>query len=324
MSWLKYKNSILKRQNVVLLAVLIVGLVAGWFLRDLFLDFNLYANHSLRETSSRYKFIYPLLAGADSGLNRDFNDLESILAAKIASQIKANKIINASVYYRDLKDSRWAGVNEDVQYSPASMFKLVTAFSLLKQALIKTDLLDNKVTINFKNKSSQTYTVGQLIKFMLIDSDNSAKDVLESLIKPDERKLIFTDLGLDYVDVNDGGDVISPQKYSIFFRVLFNATYLGPELSERTLSVLADATFKDGLVAGVPKNVVVSHKFGYRVFDDKDPNSLRELHDCGIVYYPNHPYLLCVMTKGTNYDNLKNTIKDLSAIVYDYNLVHYR
>jgi len=27
-----------------------------------------------------------------------------------------------------------------------------------------------------------------------------------------------------------------------------------------------------------------------------------QLHDCGIVYYPETPYLLCVMTKGWNFE----------------------
>lgn len=55
-----------------------------------------------------------------------------------------------------------------------------------------------------------------------------------------------------------------------------------------------------------------AQKFGERV------NSLQEieLHDCGIIYYPKNPYLLCVMTKGNNLDNLKSAIKNIYSIVY--------
>ena len=46
-------------------------------------------------------------------------------------------------------------------------------------------------------------------------------------------------------------------------------------------------------------------------------NGERQLHDCGIVYYSNHPYLLCVMTKDKTIENLADAIKDISHLVYE-------
>jgi len=43
-----------------------------------------------------------------------------------------------------------------------------------------------------------------------------------------------------------------------------------------------------------------------------------QLHDCGIVYYPQRPYVICVMTKGRDLDVLKNVIKGISEIVYEH------
>jgi hypothetical protein len=45
---------------------------------------------------------------------------------------------------------------------------------------------------------------------------------------------------------------------------------------------------------------------------------MMEMHDCGIVYYPYRPYLLCVMTKGSGeIKSLETVIQDVSKMVYE-------
>jgi hypothetical protein len=66
-------------------------------------------------------------------------------------------------------------------------------------------------------------------------------------------------------------------------------------------------------VAGVPSGTVVAHKFGERVLPSKN---VKQLHDCGIVYYPQFPYVLCVMTRGNDFVTLQQAIKGVSDIVY--------
>lgn len=41
-----------------------------------------------------------------------------------------------------------------------------------------------------------------------------------------------------------------------------------------------------------------------------------ELHDCGIIYYPNNPYVLCVMTRGDSMEELKKIISTISLMTY--------
>jgi hypothetical protein len=43
---------------------------------------------------------------------------------------------------------------------------------------------------------------------------------------------------------------------------------------------------------------------------------VEEFHDCGIVY-SGTPYLLCVMTKGKNYNDLQEAIRKISALTYE-------
>ena len=102
--------------------------------------------------------------------------------------------------------------------------------------------------------------------------------------------------------------------YASFFRVLFIASYLNKEMSQKALAYLMRSDFNEGIVAGVPPSVLVAHKFGERVSGARLED--RQLHDCGIVYYPNSPYLLCIMSRGSDFTTLDDIIKDLSLLVY--------
>ena len=82
------------------------------------------------------------------------------------------------------------------------------------------------------------------------------------------------------------------------------------------MEILSKTTFKEGIVAGVPEGTVVAHKFGQFLSTTNTADGV-ELHDCGIIYYPDYPYLLCVMTKGNSLDELKNVIKGISKITYE-------
>jgi len=83
-------------------------------------------------------------------------------------------------------------------------------------------------------------------------------------------------------------------------------------IPEKALDLLSQVEFKQGLNKNIPQNIEVAHKFGERQLQDKSV----QLHDCGIVYYPNHPYLLCIMTRGTNYNSLSNVIGQISGSIY--------
>ncbi len=83
-------------------------------------------------------------------------------------------------------------------------------------------------------------------------------------------------------------------------------------MSSRALELLTKTAFNDGLRAGVPENIEVAHKFGERIL----PNNIQQLHDCGIVYIPNKPYLLCIMTRGKDMHTLQGVIEEISSSVY--------
>jgi hypothetical protein len=87
------------------------------------------------------------------------------------------------------------------------------------------------------------------------------------------------------------------------------------------MELLIQAHFPDGIEGGVPKNTPIAQKFGERLVkagnDTNSPTLYNELHSCGIIFYPEHPYLLCIMTKGNNFTNLSQLIQSISKTVYE-------
>jgi beta-lactamase class A len=143
--------------------------------------------------------------------------------------------------------------------------------------------------------------------------------VPELLLQPTLAE-IFTDLGLPlpHADPNQTIDFMSVKSYAYFFRVLYNASYLDREYSKKALELLGHTNFNHGLTAPLPNDLTVAHKFGERTITASTGSMTQELHDCGIIYFPRRPYLLCIMTKGTNPDVLANQIEKISKTVYDF------
>lgn len=303
------------QQISLLILALILGLIIGYHLKGTQNPGDK-GSRAIRENEENYQFINPILFSGDSEALRSFKDLPELFDKYIKQNINNGNITQASVYYRELKSGEWTGLNENDKYAPASMYKVAVMIAVLKKAINSPHLLTDKVTVTQKSERV-TVTVPQLIYAMIVVSDNEAKDILESMLTPVERQKVFFDFGLTPPHDDDIGDTISPKEYSLFFRVLYNANYLGHELSNKALEILTKTTFKDGLVAGIPNQIRVAHKYGYREFKNNNITPA-ELHDCGIVYTKN-PYFICVMTKGKDHTKMAKVIAGLAKITYQYN-----
>jgi hypothetical protein len=157
--------------------------------------------------------------------------------------------------------------------------------------------------------AGQAYSVEDLLFRMIVHSDNFAAAVLTE--QPDvDVEMTLKEMGVPLV-ISNGQVWLRVNSYASMFRILFNATYLDVEHSTMALRLLSQSKFTKGLFGGLPGDVVVAHKFGERGLGDDF-----QLHDCGIVYVPKTPYLLCVMTRGKTFENLSEAIQSISKIVY--------
>ncbi len=291
-----------------------------------------------RILNNEYNLIAPLVgiesnSASEIGL---FNGLEKDVKKYLKNN--ENKVSDYSIYFRDLNSASWIGFNEDKGFLPASLLKIAVAITVLKQKeednnfantkkLYTQKLADIEKELPYLAQSElkigEYYDIDFLLEKMIIDSDNGAKDMLFDMVDKDKFKELFMLIG-----VSQPTEVLkyelSAKDYSFFLRVLYGATYLGAENSQKLLNILTKVKFDDGLVKGVPEYIKVANKFGtFTTVDEKGNQDMVELHDCGIIYHQSHPYILCIMTKGKEPEKLMEFISGVSAVVYKSAEEHY-
>ncbi len=321
--------------SVLVLAALATSFYGGWAARSA-LPATVPANERMQVQREGYDNLVNPLLSCDIPDQKEFTEfapIEKVIQALVDRKVSTNQATSISVYFRTMNSGRWVGVNENEKYTPASLLKVPIMIAYYKEAEASPDILTKKVTyaitpamrslINLDAPDLLTenkeYTIEELIEQMITKSDNVALYLLANSIDPNSLKEVYSDLGVPFGTGQDPTepDQMSAKNYSTFFRVLYNATYLDKEMSQRALHVLTQATFADGIVKGLGAPLIVAHKFGkHTVTGSTGAVTDRELHDCGIVYYPDHPYFLCVMTKGVDYDQMATTISDVSGLVY--------
>lgn len=261
-----------------------------------------------------------------------FRKLEYKISEMIQEEEKSENVDRVSVYFRDMNTGAWVGVNEKEEFSPASLLKVPVMMAYYKLAEKDTSLLSKEMEYHSDDFESvnliqniapteslsenQKYKIDDLISRMIINSDNQSQFLLMSQLPISDMETVYIDLGIRIPGIRGTDDFMTVKEYASFFRILYNATYLSREYSEQALRLLSNVEYTKALRAGVPVDIVVAHKFGERGHTTEDGRQLKQLHDCGIIYYPERPYLLCVMTRGEDLTKLSTTIKNVSELVY--------
>lgn len=302
--------------------------LTGWFSHVLY-NGRSSGPHLRRVTAKGYALTNPLLdVELPEGviINQEPIPFKGKIESLIQRQINAGNVGAVSVYYRDLHDGPWFGINEEREFNPASMMKIAVLIAWLKRAerdpgVLKSRLLyDGRVDMTLGQAikpratltAGRSYTVEELLEYMISYSDNNATSLLYPALGGDELGAV-----MDGMDVNNKvkGDEnsITVHGYSGFFRILYNASYLNRAMSEKALDLLSRQDFQ-GIVAGVPEGIRVASKFGE--YWRGELGGEFQLHEFGIVYHPKHPYILGIMTVGTDCAKQIEVLREISRAVY--------
>lgn len=277
---------------------------------------------------SEYEFINPLLE-CESFSEGNFlrsKELEESVHKLIDRIGRDSDVGHLSIYFRDMNNGPWMGFNEGEKFTPASLLKVPVMMAYFMKAQIDPDYLEKELVYkkteenfisNIKSgvrlEDGKKYSIKTLVEFMIVFSDNEATRILMENIDPIFLKKVYSDLMIPVpVESSSSENFMTVKEYASFFRILYNASYLNEKMSEMALGLLSKSNFKEGLVAGVSDGVTVAHKFG-----ERSTGKFVQLHDCGIIYNNEKPYLLCVMTRGKNLEKLKWVIKAVSEIVWE-------
>jgi beta-lactamase class A len=324
-------TSVMWKAVVAGVVIALAAFALGWFIkgqRD-----TVVQPQSLR--LGGYTFIDPLLACNIN--NSNVYAQNRLLSKELQSIIDNSKndgsISKMSVYFTDLKTGAWANVYGSEEFYPSSLGKIPLMIAYYQESESDPSILNEEFAYPVGSTDlnqmqdiapeeaivpGQSYTVAQLIGYMIKYSDNNATALLDANINPDTLSRVYGDLGIPSEEnVNlANADFITAHQVSTMFRVLYNATYLSRDDSEKALQLLSQVSFTQGLVAGVASSTVVSHKLGLVGIAPNNVTTEHELHDCGIVYAKD-PYLMCVMTRGSApLPQLEGIIANLSKTAY--------
>lgn len=283
------------------------------------------------------KFTNPLLECdiAENTINAEKINFAPALREFVEDIQQTLGVEEIAVYYRDLNNGPTFGINQDDPFVPASLLKVPVMIayykraesdpSVLEQRIFfakrQTAITDQQVTPEQTLRLGTEYPVAELIEKMIRYSDNESLVLLFQNLPIADQAHLYSLLGVDQSVISNPQASLSVKQYAAFFRILFNASFLSQERSEQALTLLTESTFDQGLREGVPDTVAVAHKFGERRLSNTNQ---QQFHDCGIVYYPKHPYLLCIMTRGKDISTLERSIAEISGFVYKKIDAQYR
>ena len=291
----------------------------------------------------------------DAGTVHELIDIETAEARErpfSALRKNISRVLNAyaedvpavSVYYEDLASGKWIAINPDASYRAVSMLKVpalifahrigekhpdvwTTPIRYLEErsGSVRNNGNDPERTILF----GQSYSLEDILFRMIAYSDNTSKDaVLAYLSQRYEQELLETLGDIAAIiehPISDSSltEQLSVRPYASLFRMLYNASYLSEHSSEQALTLLQQSEFSHGIRGAIPEHIPVASKFGLYQSRMLGPDDLNQLHDCGIVYDPNTPYILCIFTKTHRHAVSGQLIQDTARLVQKFVSAQY-
>ncbi len=330
------KQCLIKKICTHELSHIILAVCAGGLIMYLILEEkNPIRNIITRDAGKSFVLTSPILDCENVGELDSATLSHTAFEKKVEGIAEKYAIKDYSVYFRKLNEGQWIGINEKEFFAPASLMKTPLLIAFLKRVEKEPELLNTTVIAKkeFFDRAlvqsvdvvptlveGQSYTLREIVEHTIQQSDNVATLILLEYVQKPDLDGLFEAIGVTQKEVN--GDVnIRVKDFGAFFRVLYNASYLNKEMSELALSILLKSNFNGGIVAGVPRTVPVAHKYGERTLEQEIQGvefvQERQLHDCGIVYAPGAPYIVCIMTRGGDFVAQQNFIADTARYIYE-------
>ncbi len=226
------------------------------------------------------------------------------------------------LYFEYLPTGTNINVSSNTEYHAASLFKVPVVMAYYhfqertgikdKDTVIKYSELDNEFGDLWKKGAGYPIKLSEAVRLALEKSDNTAAKVVANNITDQDFAPVYNGLDIE-LEADNEGAIVTAKGYSSILKALYFASVINREDSHRILQYLANTPFNDKLAAPIPKNVTVAHKIGNFIDDD----GVDVYNDCGIVYVPRRPYLLCMLSKSDEVV-ARERMQKLSKMVYDF------
>lgn len=257
----------------------------------------------------------------------DFNDLIINFTA-LRSQFKlyAKNISDPiGVYFEYLPSGSSISINAETPFIAASLLKVPMAIEIYRLSAagelemeesvrVLPDDIDTGFGTLWRQGAGTELSIRELVRLMLRDSDNTALRALMRVVgavHPGYLNDVFDELDIPK-SLSDDTVVISAKNYTSILKSLFLATSVSREDANEILTTMTQSSFGKGLPAGVPSTVPIAHKIGVYEKSGRITYS-----DCGIVYVPQRPYVLCIFAHSTE-EKAYRYMEDFSRMAYRF------
>lgn len=248
---------------------------------------------------------------------------------KISESIDDKKIKYA-ISIKNLKTGESYNYNENIVISSASTIKLLIMAEVMNQVKKGQHCLEERVLINPEDvvpysiikllDANNSYTLKDLVTLMIIQSDNTATNILINIAGIDNINTYIRRIGLqntvlqrkmmDFEARVEGRDNFTTSSdMAKFLELLYKGEIVSKEASGIMLEIMKMQLDKSMVYLEIPDDVVVAHKTG----------GLENInHEVGIFYTQKSDYIFSMLTWEAENDNLaRKIIGKVAKIVYD-------
>lgn len=237
-----------------------------------------------------------------------------------------------SIYIEFLNTGANISINPETYIFPASLLKLPISMVAMKKVENGDWKLTNELVLLEEDKNKRSgdednllanettgtrFTIEKLIQEALINSDNTAYNILIRNLGDKEIDALISSLGLDKLLDSEGK--VSAKEYSRLLRSLYTASYLDRYYSQKILTYMDESNFNEFLASTINKEIPFPHKYGENLKQNV-------FSDSGIVYIEDRPYLISVIIQGEgkngatekDIEKAKNFMREVSKETYEY------
>ncbi len=301
-------------------------LISGWLLFIFTLLFHhqivgLFDNNSFESQEKKYPLLSKrILNEFPNDILISFLDLRTELAKQTEPYGQ-----DFGFYFEYLPTGTSIGINSTNEFYAASLFKVPVIIAYYK-SLERTNSMNDfskEVTVEKDDIDSQFGDLWELgpgtkikmseaVRLALEKSDNTAAKVIAKRVLEEDFDSVYEGIDID-LNTASGGAILTTRNYSSILKALYFSSVLSKESSNEILDYLSQSNFNDQLKSGLPEDIKVAHKIGeYRAAD-----GATAFMDCGIVYLPRRPYLLCMLSVGDK-KTAHDRMSKLSKTIYEY------
>lgn len=227
------------------------------------------------------------------------------------------------IYIENVNTKEIYTLNENESFYGASLYKILVAGAVYKK--LSEDVLSTNYLYTYNSSDYETgtgllqnyspgstYTVDDLLDYLLKHSDNIAQNIFTRNIRWDEIDAFYMEYSEQSPSINSfsANNYTNPKEVSKILLNIYRSDTLSKELRRDFFTRMTNTEFEDRISQELSSSLTFSHKIG-------NAPQYNSWHDCGIVFNSDFtdPVVVCLMSKNTTYEEFIDSSKAIASFL---------